>query len=129
MSERKDELERLRDLYELVYKNQEELPKDFYVVSALINVLYSDYTSVKKKDFKRLTEDMCFMYPACYSEESIDLIKSVNPMLGNLISESRLFFENRPSKYGNVMYAYNMNMMFAEMMVVFFRNCIFGSKP
>ena len=52
----------------------------------------------------------------------IDLIKDINPMVGNLISESSLFFENRPSEYGNVMYAYTMNMMFAEMMVVFLEN-------
>ena len=105
-----------------IYKNQDELPKDFYVVASLINVLYTDYSCVKKKEFKRLTEDMCFIYPACYSVESIDLVKCINPMVGNLISESTLFFENRPSKYGSVMYAYNMNRMFAEMMVVFLEN-------
>lgn len=115
-------LDKLRELYDLVYKNQEELPKDFYVISCLINVLYTDYSNVKKKDFKRLTEDMCFMYPACYSVESINLIKSVNPVVGNLISESRVFFENRPSKYGTVIYAYSMNKMFAEMMIVFLQN-------
>lgn len=115
-------LSKLRELYNLVYKDNEDLPNDFFVVSSLINVLYTDYSCVKKKEFKRLTEDMCFMYPACNSVESIDLIKSINPVVGNLISESRLFFENRPSKYGSVMYAYNMNIMFSEMMVVFLQN-------
>ena len=115
-------LSKLRELYNLVYKDNEDLPNDFFVVSSLINVLYTDYSCVKKKEFKGLTEDMCFMYPACNSVESIDLIKSINPVVGNLISESRLFFENRPSKYGNVMYAYNMNIMFSEMMVVFLEN-------
>lgn len=115
-------LDKLRELYELVYINKEELPKDFYVVASLINVLYTDYSNVKKKEFKRLTEDMCFLFPACNSIESIDLIKSINPIIGNLISKSNLFFENRPSNYGNVMYAYTMNVMFAEMMVVFLQN-------
>lgn len=115
-------LDKLRELYDLVYKNQEELPKDFYVVSCLINVLYTDYTCVRKKDFKRLTEDMCFLFPACNSRESVDLIKSVNPVVGNLVGSSSLFFENRPSNYGGIMYAYNMNRMFAEMMVVFLEN-------
>jgi len=115
-------LDKLRELYNLVYKNLEELPKDFYVVACLINVLYTDYTCVRKKDFKRLTEDTCFLFPACNSRESVDLIKNVNPIVGNLVSESRVFFENRPSNYGGVMYAYNMNMMFAEMMVVFLEN-------
>lgn len=115
-------LDKLRELYELAYKEGNDLPKDFYVVAALINSLYIDYSSVKKKEFKRLTEDICFLFPACNSIETIDLIKEINPMIGNLISESSLFFENRPSEYGNVMYAYTMNMMFAEMMVVFLEN-------
>jgi len=115
-------LDKLRELYELVYTNKEELPKDFYVVAALINSLYTNYNNVKKKEFKRLTEDMCFLFPACNTNETIDLIKSINPIVGNLISNSSLFFENRPSNYGNVMYAYNMNIMFAEMMIVFLEN-------
>lgn len=115
-------LDKLRELYELAYKEGNELPKDFYVVAALINSLYTNYNNVKKKEFKRLTEDMCFLFPACNTYETIDLIKEINPIVGNLISESSLFFENRPSNYGNVMYAYNMNIMFAEMMIVFLEN-------
>lgn len=115
-------LEKLRELYNITYKESNELPKDFYVVSSLINVLYTDYSGVKKKEFKRLAEDMRFLFPACNSNESIELIKDINPLVGNLISSSSLFFENRPSKYGNIMYAYNMNIMFSEMMVVFLQN-------
>ena len=115
-------LNKLRELYELVYKDSDELPKDFFVIAALINVLYTDYNNVKKKEFKRLTEDMCFIFPSCNSYDSIELIKSINPKVGNLISESSLFFKNRPSKYGNIMYAYIMNVMFSKMMVVFLQN-------
>lgn len=115
-------LDKLRELYELVYKDSEELTNDFYVIASLINVLYTDYNNVKKKEFKRLTEDMCFIFPSCNSYDSISLIMEINPMLGNLIIDSNLFFENRPNNDANVMYTYNMNIMFAEMMVVFLQN-------
>lgn len=112
-----------KDLYNSTYKDVEDLPKDHYICASMLSSVYTDYSKIKsKKDFKRISCEICFLFPCGNDDKSIELIEKINKPLGKVMKNSSTFFLNRPSNKSSVMYAYMMNTMFAEMIEVFLKN-------